>query len=200
MFEDAGDGVEVFDFDELADELLEQGVQASPSQLHGCLAGLLSAGGSEEPEYGLDALGQALDIGLHGQLAGLVLQLYRVTAAALQQEEFDFHPLLPDDDTDIETRTEALADWCKGFLAGFAQVTSAGGAPPPALSDESSEILRDVGAMSEATVGEEESEEESEESYTELVEYLRFAALNVYLGNRVRDTDPAAPGGEPQLH
>ena len=33
-----------FDFEELANHLLEQGLEASPAELHGCLCGLLAAG------------------------------------------------------------------------------------------------------------------------------------------------------------
>ena len=38
------DEVPVLDFDEIADHLLEQGALVSPSRVHGCLCGLLSAG------------------------------------------------------------------------------------------------------------------------------------------------------------
>lgn len=167
--------VEVFDYDEMANHLLEQGQQASPSTIHGCLCGLLAAGAGGQAELGLAALGQALDLSLHGELAAQVMQLYTVTAAALQDEEFDFHPLLPDDEVDIVERTGALAGWCRGFLAGYAQV-----AGQPAGQD-CSEILSDFAAIAEAEVDTEADEEESESSYTEIVEYMRFAALNVFM-------------------
>jgi len=180
MFDTIPDDNSVFDFDELADHLLEQGVDASPARLHGCLCGLLCAGAGTEAERGLDGLSQALDLHLHGELAEALLRLYTVSSAALADEEFSFNLLLPDDEVDIDSRTGALADWCKGFLAGFAHASASGGAGA-ALSEESTEVLRDIGAISEAAVGDEESEEESESSYVELVEYLRFAALNLFL-------------------
>ena len=52
-----------------------------------------------------------------------------------------------------------------------------------ALSEDSGEILKDFAAIAQAGVDDEDSEEELEESYMELVEYLRFAALNVYMDN-----------------
>ncbi len=48
MFDQRPDEVEPVDFDEIADHLLEQGHQRSPSELHGCLCGLLAAGGPAE--------------------------------------------------------------------------------------------------------------------------------------------------------
>lgn len=182
MFDNLPGDTAVFDFDEFANHLLEQGLEASPADLHGCLCGLLAAGGSDQPEAGLAALAQALDLNLHGELAGLVMQLFTVTAAALLDEEFDFHPLLPDDDsTPIETRAAALAGWCRGFLAGFAQVSAVAGGRADALSSDSSEILRDFAAIAEAEASDEEDEEESEESYAEILEYVRFATLNVFM-------------------
>lgn len=181
MYDDLSDEVGVFDFEELANHLLEQGLEASPSQLHGCLSGLLAAGAEAEPEVGLDALAQALDLVVHGELAARLMQLYTVTAVALQDDEFTFHPLLPDDDADLAERTAAMADWCKGFLAGFAQVSAEAEKQAKALSEDSGEVLRDIASIAEADVDEEEDEEDSEESYMELVEYLRFAVLNVYM-------------------
>ena len=178
MFDDIEGSVGVFDFDELANHLLEQGLDASPSTLHGCLSGLLAAGAPAEAEAGLALLGQALDLNLYGELAGQVLQLYLVTGAAMEDEEFDFHPLLPDDEVEIEARTDELANWCKGFLAGFAQVNQ------NQVGQDSSEILRDIAGIAEASVDEDTEEDESEGSYIEIVEYVRFATLNIYMESR----------------
>ena len=199
MFDTIPDDNAVFDFDELADHLVEQGLDTSPARLHGCLCGLLCAGAGPEPERGLDGLAQALDLSVHGELAESLLGLYAVSNAALADEEFSFHLLLPDDEVEIESRTGALAGWCKGFLAGFAQASAGRGEAAGGLSEESTEILRDIGAISEAAVGEDESEEESEGSYAELVEYLRFAALNLFLELNVEEGRPD-PGAAPSLH
>ena len=99
-------------------------------------------------EAGLALLQQALELTLHGELAGQLLQLYRVSAAALEDEEFEFHPLLPDDDVEIAIRTAELGHWCSGFLAGFAQVNQRQTGP------DSSEILKDFAAIAEASVDE----------------------------------------------
>jgi len=197
MYDDLADEVGIFDFEEMANHLLEQGLETSPSQLHGCLSGLLAAGAEAEPEVGLDALAQALDVAVHGELASRLMQLYTVTAAALQDDEFTFHPLLPDDDAELAERTAAMADWCKGFLAGFAQFSVGAQSPASALSEDSGEVLRDIAAIAEVAVDDDESEEDSEESYMELVEYLRFAVLNVYMESlplqQGSSTDPGRP-------
>lgn len=184
MFDEQSGAGGVFLFDEFADHLLEQGVDASPSRVHGCLSGLLAAGAPRQAEYGLDALGQALDLALYGELAGRVLELYGATAAAMDDEEFGFHPLLPDEEADIHTRTSAMAGWCSGFLAGFALVSAAAERSGEALSQDSGEVLKDIAAIAGAEVDEDADEDDSEESYAELVEYLRFAVLNVVMDCR----------------
>ena len=190
MFDQSGDEIGVFDIDELANHLLEQGLEVSPSRLHGCLCGLLAAGAPGQPEAGLSLLGQALDLTLYGELAGQVMQLYQVSAAALEDEEFDFHPLLPDDEVDIETRTVSVADWAGGFLAGFAQVNQA------PVGQDSSDILRDFAAIAEASVDEDEDEEALESAFMEIVEYLRFASLNIFIDSRSQSSEPP----EPSMH
>lgn len=191
MYSSLQGDVSTFNFDEFADHLLEQGVESSPSELHGCLCGLLAAGGRPEGEAGLAGLNQALALDLHGELADQVMQLYTATAASLQDEEFDFYPLLPDDSRELSERTRSLAGWCGGFLSGYAQVGVAA-SRPEAMPGDSGEILADFAAIAQAEVDESEDEEDSERSYAELIEYVRFAAINVYT-----DTAPMAQDDKP---
>ena len=196
MHEDLAEEVGVFDFDEFADHLVDQGMLVSPSQLHGCLCGLLCAGAPTEAEYGLDALSQALDIVMHGELASRIMQLYTVTEVALKDEEFTFLPLLPDDDEEIGLRTSALASWCDGFMSGFAYVIAGNEATAAALSQDTGEVLKDVAAMAQAHA-DDESEEDAEDSYIELVEYLRAAVVNVFLDSlaTTEDTEVSSETG-----
>jgi len=196
MHEDLAEEVGVFDFDEFADHLVDQGMLVSPSQLHGCLCGVLCAGAPTEAEYGLDALSQALDIVMHGELASRIMQLYTVTEVALKDEEFTFLPLLPDDDEEIGLRTSALASWCDGFMSGFAYVIAGDEATAAALSQDTGEVLKDVAAMAHAHA-DDESEEDAEDSYIELVEYLRAAVVNVFLDSlaTTEDTEVSSETG-----
>tara|TARA_R110000823_G_scaffold119998_21_gene244603 strand:- start:8585 stop:9172 length:588 start_codon:yes stop_codon:yes gene_type:complete len=174
----------VFDFDELADQLLEQGAEVSPARVHGCLSGLLAAGDLDTGERALDALAQGLELVAQGQLAETIMHLYAATASSLADEACIFYPLLPDDEQPIEARTQALADWSGGFITGVALAAAAPGADVRPWSSEGREILEDIAAMSQAVVDPEDYVEEPEDNYTELVEYLRIAVLNLYLERR----------------
>lgn len=200
MHDELPDDIGVFDFDDFADHLLEQGVQVSPSQLHGCVSGLLGAGASAEPEYGLDALEQSLSLQMHGEFAERVMQLYAFTELALRDQAFGFQPLLPDDDEDLALRTAALANWCEGFLAGFAYQVAAADSRASVLSQDAGEVLTDIAAMAQAVTTDEESEDDAEDSYCELVEYLRVAVVNIFLDcSTGEDGIPPSGAGRP-LH
>ncbi len=200
MHEDLAEEVGVFDFDEFADHLVDQGMLVSPCQLHGCLCGILCTGASTEAEYGLDALSQALDIVMHGELASRIMQLYTVTEVALKDEEFTFLPLLPDDDEEIALRASALASWCDGFMSGFAYVIAGNEETAAALSQDTGEVLKDIAVMAQAHA-DDENEEDAEDSYIELVEDLRAAAVNVFLDSLATTEDgDVSPETERLLH
>jgi len=189
-----------FDYGQLADQLMDQGLDASPADLHGCLCGLLAAGADGQAEAGVDGLNQALEIDIYGELSEQAMALYVASHVALNSEEFDFYPLLPGDDTDIAVRVAALADWCRSFLRGYGHASSAGsGRGNP--GGDAAEILEDLAAIAEVDLEELEQDEESEQNFMELSEYIRFAALNIYSEVLAPHTDdPSSRPDNTPLH
>jgi uncharacterized protein YgfB (UPF0149 family) len=178
-------------FDELANALLEQGEMVSPAELHGCLCGLLG-GGFRGDEAGLLALlEQTLDLSLHGSLADSAAMLRRAAIDSLSEGNFDFQPLLPGDELEIDQRIVAMASWCRSFLTGYAQARVSNEARGDAVLPDSAEALRDFAAIAQAGEDDEEqSENEAESHYFELEEYLRVAAMNVMLDAGVGSDEP----------
>ena len=86
----------------------------------------------------------------------------------------------------------------KGFLPATL-ISVPRWARTPALSEDSSEVLRDIGAMAEASVSDEDTGDEAEGSYMELVEYLRFGVLNIFMDCYVGESGNA-PQDPQQLH
>lgn len=170
---------EPLDFDDIANQLLEQGAQYSPAHLHGAICGVVAGGGQRDPEYCLAAVMQALDLEMHGELAGNCLQLAWMTVAKLADEDLDFQLFMPDDDDEVELRVRALADWCSAFLLGYAQAMKL--PPGGKLDDDASEVLRDMAAIAEAAVDADMEPEEAESHYFEISEYLRIATLNLFM-------------------
>ncbi|MEM6583322.1 MAG: UPF0149 family protein [Pseudomonadota bacterium] len=173
-----------FDPSALANHLLEQGLQSAPAELHGCITGLLAAGLATSSDAFLAAVQQTLDIDIHGELVEQLMALHLYTLQSLDDENFEFYPLLPDEESSLSERTSAMAVWCSGFLAGFAHGSAGPGRPHAALPGDSGEVLRDMAAIAEADSDNVDEDEDSEKAYAEVVEYLRFAALNLYAQHR----------------
>ena len=180
-------------FDEAANALLEQGELLSPSELHGCLCGLLGGGANAQQELVLAALEETLKISLHGVLADLVNNALAQVVECLESGDCDFNPLLPDDSVDLDERVDSLALWCKGFLSGFAQARVKERTQAEAVAPDSAEALRDFAAIAQAE--NEDGDESSESEYFELVEYTRVAAMNVLLDAGVSAPSSASRSG-----
>lgn len=91
--------------------------------------------------------------------------------------EFALTLLLPGDDDELGDRVTALGHWCQGFLLGLqiGGVSSAQG-----LTAELAEIYQDFTEISQISGTELTVEEDDEESYAELYEYLKVGAILFY--------------------
>lgn len=100
--------------------------------------------------------------------------LYRDVCDQLQAGNLEYQLFLPEDDIDLETRSEAMVHWCQGFLLGLQYV---GVADHSQFQEELAEIINDITEISQMTLGELDHSEEEERSYAELVEYLRVGVM-----------------------
>ena len=167
-------------FDELADWLITVDSQFSPSELHGAIVGALCGAmrlpGKRWAQFGFAVMGSSETINRQfSELAESVLGgLAREQFELLSGEDMAFQPYLPDDDETIEQRTDGLSDWCRGFLGGFAeaQVYQQKNAPqneageailPPSLPEPVQESLSDLAAIAQATVEDDEYDEDDAE-------------------------------------
>ena len=81
--------------------------------------------------------------------------------------------MLPAAETPIDTRADALVEWCRGFLGGFGL---AGGGHHDSLSNDAREILADFGTIA-ATRFEYAGNEDDEAALAEVIEFIRVGAL-----------------------
>jgi len=168
--------------DELDNALRRCGSTWDAAQTHGLLSACLAIAGGES---GFDWLTQVLD----GTQAGdptrnecevLLSALFETTYRQLSERQSEFEPLLPDDGDSTAIRVAALAHWCEGFLHGLVS-SQHGEALKERLSAEPlSDIIKDMLQVTRACVEDEIDSQTDEESYAELVEYLRVAAQLTY--------------------
>ena len=72
---------------------------------------------------------------------------------ALMADDMSFTPLLPDDDAELRSRLESVAEWCAGFLAGFGAAAAVRGLSSfETLPGEVQEIVDDLSAITDMDV------------------------------------------------
>jgi len=177
--------LKLLEFDEFCELLMPLGALNSPSELHGLLCGKLCGGAPLTTDQWLTAAWDVLDITgqPNAEVEEPVLKLYEQTQAQLNSGDYDLQPYLPDDFTELEQRLQALSQWCHGFLTGFG---SAGIDPNAEFSSDQADSLRDIAAIVQVSLDEEEEtreEDEQESDYFDLVEHVRIIALNFYEDN-----------------
>jgi yecA family protein len=108
-----------------------------------------------------------------------LLKLHNETRLALQGDAMEFAPLLPDDEAPLAERIAALAQWSQGFLYGFG--IGAPGVAAETYPGEVAEVLKDFSEIARANDTEVSGDDDEEEqAYFELVEYLRAAVQLIY--------------------
>ncbi len=171
-------GLAPVSFDRLSNLFLELQSYQSPSELHGLLCGQYCAG--QRPAHGAwlasAAEHMAVSQALETVAKTVLMQLYDETLAQLQSEDYSFQPLLPDDDEALEQRTQALGQWCQGFLSGY----GLSGRSQDDLSEEAASILTDFANIAQVQFDDLEDSESSEKDFLEVSEYLRMATLMLF--------------------
>ena len=161
--------------------LLDQSyLMASAAEVHGLIAGLLSAGVSAEPAKILPVLhdflndGQALSAPVKADISDLIMQ----TSESLAQTDYSFALLLPGDDDSLSERLEAMVEWTQSFLVGFAKKQKylyLCSADVKDALEELTEITKiDVFAVDD------NSAESNEESYFLVLEHIRLLVLTCF--------------------
>lgn len=118
-------------------------------------------------EIDADNLAQASSIKLAGEL-------FEQTKMQLQDSNLSFELFLPDEDESLLSRVSALQEWCSGFLLG---VGIAGIKDHKKLPQDSRELLADFTEIGTSGNFDLENEDESEEAYAEISEYIRMGVL-----------------------
>ncbi len=195
----------LIDFESIDSVFARLGLMLDPAECHGSLCGMLCATdaitGSAwvnqilAGHLGLPAADTApLPGGSGGEDHAALLILYKNTVGQLEDPEFGFSLLLPDDDAPLPKRVEALSHWCQGFLLGL----GLGGVQDQAkLPGESHEVMQDFVEISRLGHGSAGGDNEDENAFAEIEEYVRMAALVVY--EELRPLRAARPDGA-QVH
>lgn len=171
----------IVNHDQLSDTLRRAGSSWDAAQAHGLASGAVAVGGAEGMYAWLDQVldSRATNDALRKASAAQLTELYCATHATLSQRMSGFTPLLPDDDSSRQRRTAALAQWCEGYLHGLVSQQHDDAIRTRLAADPIAGIITDLLAITQATVGDDEPEDD-EAAYAEIVEYVRVAVQLVY--------------------
>lgn len=161
-------------YQDWSDFLLRVGAICSPAELHGLLCGIQSRGSEEGWRTHVQEFMDVLDGEDMTAVDGALEAQYELIGGALNEEQFNLQPLLPDDALPLAVRAEALAQWCQGFLHGLA---THGEALLLRLDEDAREALIDLAEIARLDDSEAESEA-AEQDLMELVEYARMTLFN----------------------
>lgn len=145
------------------------------SECHGAVCGLLCRNPASEANlyFGLLSSLELLS-NPDEQLSGQLAELHLATITQLEDDQLRFSVWLPSDDEPLEDRTEALAHWCTGFLAGLGSGTEL---TQDTLSEDVSGALSDIQQIAIAEMTGDGDEEEEEAAFVEIIEYIRVVTL-----------------------
>ena len=168
--------------DTLNDALRRCGATWDAAQCHGLLSSRLAIVGAEA---GVEWFQQVLDgadaaDASRADCERLLGALFNVTHRQLSERLSEFAPLLPDDSDSTAIRAVALGHWCEGYLHGLVSAELGDALKQRLAEDPLADIIKDMLQITRACVEDEIDSKTDEESYTELVEYVRVATQLAY--------------------
>ncbi|MDM1758571.1 MULTISPECIES: UPF0149 family protein [Acinetobacter] len=150
---------------------------SSPSELHGLLTGIVCVTEAPSRDEWLQIL-SSIDVPkVNEDALAILAEEAEDIAHALSEDELDYLPLLPDDEHPLVERVQALADWCAGVVLGF------GLASGHIRSDEQ-ELIESLQDVASVEFDESDNDEEGEESYLELYEFVRLIPVSLSMGRK----------------
>jgi yecA family protein len=162
------------DFASVQAIITAESIEAHGAELHGVLTGLVCAGFTFEDHSYLVMLNDLFNNGeaLPKAVQTTVKQMYSELWTNILDDSYGFQLLLPDDDDSIAERGHALSAWVQGFNLGFGLQQKNN----PVVSEEVKEVLTDFAEIANLS-DEMEEDEDTEQAFFEIAEYVRISAL-----------------------
>jgi len=194
---------QTIDHDQLEDALRRCGSTWEVAQAHGLLCSRLAAEGAEAGPDWLNQVLEGVDASnaLRQECEMLLDVVYGNSYRQLAERQPEFELLLPDDHATVAQRTAALAHWCDGFLHGLVSGQRNDAVRDRLAKEPLADIIKDMLQITRADVDEDDNDEDNEQAFAELVEFVRVGAQLAYEDlAELRDDRAPASGHVEQLH
>ncbi|MBL4940425.1 MAG: UPF0149 family protein [Colwellia sp.] len=162
------------DFASAQANITTENVQAHASEIQGVLTGLICAGFPFEKQDYLAMLHDLFNNGedFSASIKAVIKQMFSELWTDILDDTYSFQLMLPDDDDSLAERGHALGVWVQGFNLGFGLQQK----DKPVVSAEIKEVLIDFAEIANLS-DEMEENEDTEQAYFEVSEYVRMSAL-----------------------
>lgn len=162
------------DFSSAQAIITTENIQSHASEIHGVLTGLVCAGFTFEEQSYIVMLNDLFNNGdvFPDAVKTVIKQMYSELWADILDDDYAFQLMLPDDDDSIVERGNGLSNWVQGFNLGFGLQQKNN----PVTSSEVKEVLTDFAEIANLS-DEMEEDEDTEQAYFEISEYVRISAL-----------------------
>ncbi|KTD33945.1 hypothetical protein Lmor_1927 [Legionella moravica] len=165
------------EYADFAESIAVLSLSISGSELHGMMCGYLCAGADSQGEAYLRAL---LNNKKDEESRNALLVMFSVYAISQQQInnfDFEFELLLPDENESLVERAQAFSEWCEGFTQGL---TMAGVDADQFYEEEAQEALQHIIEFAELDCETLDVDEEDEKALMEVSEYARLAVIRLH--------------------
>ena len=150
---------------------------SSPSELHGLLTGIVCVTQAPTTDEWSQILNTLNVPALQSEALESLTDEAEDVAHALSDDELDYLPMLPDDSHLLVDRVQALADWCAGIVLGF-------GLASGHIRGEEQELIEHLQDVAAVEFEDSDNDEEGEESYQELYEFVRLIPVSLSIGRK----------------
>jgi len=167
------------DFDDVDRCLEKVDADVEAAEAHGTLCGILCIHGQGDINLWLSQIvgdQDPRDIRVK-EAQSLLMDLHDGAVEQLNDGNYELQLLLREDSAPLEDRVYDLTQWCQGFLFGLA---AAGIKDLSTLPEDAEEIMTDIVEISKAGYDAAQEDEENEEAYYEVVEYIRLGVFIIY--------------------
>ncbi len=166
-------------YDDILNIMNDAEMAMSPAHVHGMLSGYSCVVDNGTTTSMVDLLLTELKPDTVDQetIADCFLDLLRLTQLQLNQDDYSFQCLLPEDSAALSERAAALGEWSAGFVMG---ANHAGLSVENATEEDVKDALTqfvEIALIDFESIGE---SDEEERDLTELAEYARIAAILIH--------------------
>ena len=167
----------MLEYDELDTILLEVNAEPRAAECHGFLCGQICVAGFPDTQVWHEYLNvQSVDNERIQDCYTRIHTLVTEIRAVIASSDFDFQLLLPEEETSLSERVDALGKWCHGFLNGFGLEEDV---QSVTLDEACRELIEDFTRICHVGLDEDEGHE-NEQALIELIEYVRIGAMTLF--------------------